>query len=237
MKTKTIISIIALCAFIVSCTNKQQQFLLETNLNEKLSVIGESNTVTNIKISSMQIAKGHASLKEHGLQLTLQMSQLAKNQEYLNFCSYSKDVNKIVTDISKCKYDIPKKVFSVGHLQASLKMSSNSNPVIIERQTMSLPSQLNASSGSASLAAASLLASEDAFFNEMNLKEPVIYLYLYESGWQSMVIFRPIRDGIVLANSYFVHHNMLNEIRNSDDVKLFFNKILRLDKVYVQEYK
>lgn len=71
----------------------------------------------------------------------------------------------------------------------------------------------------------------------MSLKESVIYLYHYEGGWQSMVIFRPTRDSIVQANSYFVHHSMLNNIKNSSDVKSFFREVLKMDKVYVQECK
>lgn len=237
MKSKTIIFILAHCAFIMSCTNKQQQFQPETIQDKELPIIGGNDTITNIKISSMQTAKGQTSLKEHGIKLTLQMSQLANNQEYLNLCSNSKDVNKIVADISRCKYNTPEKVFCVSHLQSSLKISANSNPEIFERLIRTIPSQLNALSGSTVLAATSLLVSEDAFFYEMSLKDPVIYLYHYKEGWQSMVIFRPIRDGIVQANSCFVHHSALNDIKNSSDVKLFFSKMLKMDKVYVQECK
>lgn len=237
MKSRTIILIIAYCAFIMGCTSKQQQFKPETIQDKELPVIGGDDTVTNIKTSSMQTVKGQTLLKEHGIQLTLQMSQLANNQEYLNLCSNSKEVNKIVADISQCKYDIPEKVFCVSHLQSSLNMSDNLNPVIIERLVRAIPSQLNALSGSASLAASSLLVSEDAFFYEMSLKEPVIYLYHYKEDWQSMVIFLPIRDDIILANSYFVHHSMLNDIKNSSDVKSFFREVLKMDKVCVQECK
>lgn len=238
MKSRMIILIIALCAFVMCCTNKQHHFQPDATLGEELPIIGGNDTVTNIKISSMQIAKGNnITLKEHGIQLIQQMSQLANNQEYIKLCSNSKDVNMIVADISQCKYDIPEKVFCVSHLQLSLKMSVNSNPVIVEKLIRSIPSQLNALSGSASLAATSLLASEDAFFYEMNLKEPIIYLYYYEGSWQSMVIFRPVKSGIVQANSYFVHHSMLNNIKNSNDVKSFFSKVLEMDEVYVQECK
>ena len=237
MKSIILVLTITICISVVSCTNNHKQFQPETTQYKELPVIGGKDTIANIKISSMQTAKGQTSLKEHGVQLTLQMSQLANNQEYLNLCSNSKDVNKVVSDISQCKFNIPEKVFCISHLQSSLKMSAKSCPEIFEKLIRSIPSQLNALSGSALLAATSLLVSEDAFIYEMSLKEPVIYLYHYKGDWQSMVIFRPIHDGIVLANSYFVHHSMLNEIKNSSDVKSFFSDVLRMDKVYVQECK
>ncbi len=224
---RTIILFVMLSgAVCLSCTNKRQQFQPEATPDKKLAIIGGNDTVTNIKVSSMP------TLKEYGLRLTQQMRKLANDQEYLKFCSHSKDVNKIVADIAQYQYDSPEKVFVVSHL-----IADNSNPSINDRLVRSIPSQLNALSGANSLAAASLLVTEDAFFYKMNLKEPVIYLYLYEKDWQCMVIFRPVREGIVQANSCFVHHDKLNEIENADDVKSFFCEVLQMDKVEVQECK
>ena len=203
---KTIILFAILSSVVcLSCTNKRQQAQPEATPDKELAIIGSSDTVTNIKVSST------STLKEHGLQLTQQMRQLANDQEYLNFCSHSRDVNKIVAD--------------------------SSNPSINDRKVRSIPSQLNALSGATTLAAASLFVADDAFFYGMNLKAPTIYLYLYDGDWQSMVIFRPVREGIVQANSYFVHHGMLNDIKDTDDVKSFFSEVLEIDSINVQECK
>lgn len=164
MKSIIIVLTITFCVSVVSCINNHKQFQPETTQYKDLLVIGGNDTITNIKISSMQTAKEQTSLKEHGIRLTLQMSQLANNQEYLNLCSNSKDVNKVVSDISQCKFNIPEKVFCISHLQSSLKVSANSCPEIFEKLIRSIPAQLNALSGSALLAATSLLVSEDAFF-------------------------------------------------------------------------
>ena len=224
---KTIILFAILSSVVcLSCTNKRQQAQPEATPDKELAIIGGSDTVTNIKVSST------STLKEHGLQLTQQMRQLANDQEYLNFCSHSKDVNKIVADIAQYQYDSPEKVFSVSHL-----IADSSNPSINDRKVRSIPSQLNALSGAAALAAASLFVADDAFFYGMDLKDPTIYLYLYDGDWQSMVIFRPVREGIVQANSYFVHHGMLNDIKDTDDVKSFFSEVLEIDSINVQECK
>lgn len=224
---RTIILFVILSSVVcLSCTNKRQQAQPEATPDKELAIIGGSDTVTNIKVSST------STLKEHGLQLTQQMRQLANDQEYLNFCSHSKDVNKIVADIAQYQYDSPEKVFSVSHL-----IADSSNPSINDRKVRSIPSQLNALSGAAALAAASLFVADDAFFYGMNLKAPTIYLYLYDGDWQSMVIFRPVREGIVQANSYFVHHSMLNDIKDTDDVKSFFSEVLEIDSTNVQECK
>lgn len=102
MKSIIFVLTITFCVSVVSCTNNHKQFQPETTQYKDLLVIGRNDTITNIKISSMQTAKEQTSLKEHGIRLTLQMSQLANNQEYLNLCSNSKDVNKVVSDISQC---------------------------------------------------------------------------------------------------------------------------------------
>ena len=208
----------------LSCIQKQQ-FKPEETSGKEVAIIGGNDTVAKINISSMQ------TLKEHGLQLTQQMKQLANDHEFLNFCSHSKEVNKIVAYIAQHQYEVPKKVFSLSRIH------SHSNSSINDRLIKSIPSQLNALSGTASLAATSLLVAEDAFFYGLNLKEPVIYLYLYDRDWQNMVIFRPAQDGIVQANSYFVRHDMLNNIKNIDDMKSFFSEILKMDRVEIQECK
>lgn len=111
---KTIILFAILSSVVcLSCTNKRQQAQPEATPDK----VGSSDTVTNIKVSST------STLKEHGLQLTQQMRQLANDQEYLNFCSHSRDVNKIVADIAQYQYDSPEKVFSVRHL-----IADSSNP-------------------------------------------------------------------------------------------------------------
>ena len=131
---KTIILFAILSSVVcLSCTNKRQQAQPEATPDKELTIIGSSDTVTNIKVSST------STLKEHGLQLTQQMRQLANDQEYLNFCSHSRDVNKIVADIAQYQYDSPEKVFSVRHL-----IADSSNPSINDRKVRSIPSQLNA---------------------------------------------------------------------------------------------
>lgn len=222
------IVLFALLSSIVclSCIHKQQQAQPKTTSDKGLATIGSSNTTTSIEVRSM------LTLKEHGLQLTQQMKQLANDQEYLNFCSHSKEVNKIIANIAQYQYEVPKKAYFISNL-----IHRNSNSSINDRLIRSIPSQLNALSGAATLAAASLLVADDAFFYGMNMKEPTMYLYLYEGGWQSMVIFRAVREDIVQANSCFVHHSMLNDIKDIDDVKSFFSETLKMDKVNVQECK
>lgn len=153
---KTIILFAILSSVVcLSCTNKRQQAQPEATPDKELAIIGSSDTVTNIKVSST------STLKEHGLQLTQQMRQLANDQEYLNFCSHSRDVNKIVADIAQYQYDSPEKVFSVRHL-----IADSSNPSINDRKVRSIPSQLNALSGATTLAAASLFVAMMRSFME-----------------------------------------------------------------------
>lgn len=226
-----ILFILLSIAISLSCTNKQQILSPITPCKE-LNTTCKTNTTKCIK-SSIKTTKRKISLKEHGILLTQQMGKLANDQEYIKICSHAKDVNNIVANIAKHKYDVPKKIFSIN--QISFKSVDNS--LIIDKLLRSIPLKINSLNGSTLLAATSLLVTEDAFFYKMRPQEPVIYLYLYEGDWHSMVIFRPVRDNIVQAYSYFVHHKMLNESKEKDDIKSFYSKILKIEGVNIIEYK
>ena len=97
-----------------------------------------------------------------------------------------------------------------------------------------IPSLINAQSGSTTLAATSLFVTEDVFLHN-NLKESTIYLYIYEGDCSSMVLFQPHKDHIVQAYACFVIHPLLKTIHSVDDVKRFFKETIQLEGIMVQE--
>lgn len=223
MKTRTIILTIVLCAFIVvSCTNKQKQ---------QNAIMGSTDSITSIVI------KDKIFLYEKGLQLTLQMQQLANDKKYIEYCSHSKGINEKIEDIARQKYNLPKKVFAITDLQKNVKIQTQSNdikPLIFDRLLRSIPSQLNAQSGTNTLAATSMLLAEDVFHYQ-GLKNYILYLFLYNGNYHSMVLYCPAKDDIVRAYSYFVEHTLLNNVETINDVKDFFAKTLNLEDVKVLE--
>lgn len=219
------------------CSNTHLQFQSGTLSHKELRIIGGSDTITNINIYSPDTLMNQFSLKEHGIHLTLQMAQLANDREYINFCSHSENVNKIIADIAQYKYDKPKHIFSINHLLPSLNIPENLNPLITDKLIKTIPSRLNALNNSSLLAATSLLCAESVFHYKHDLTEPIIYLFIYDCNWQSMVIFRPAQADIIQANSYFVYHKNLKNLKNDNDVQSVFSKVLKMKGVNVIECK
>ena len=80
----------------------------------------------------------------------------------------------------------------------------------------------------------SLLFAEDAFLYH-GLKEYTLYLYLYDGSYQSLVLYRPAKQHIVLANASIVAHERLKGLTTPADVRQFFADVLDMPEVEVQE--
>lgn len=182
--------------------------------------------------------KPHDNLEEKGRLLILQMQRLADNKSYIEYSSHSKEINKTIEDMAQQKYDEPRKIFIIDHLRIdnllNLNQQKETKELISNRYLKAIPTLLNSQIGSNQLAATSLVTVEDVFHYE-GLKEYTLYLYLYKGKYHSIVLFRPAKEDIVLANAYFVSHPLLNNIKSTDEVAVFFKKALNISEVHVTE--
>lgn len=220
---------LTLCALLLclgmGCTQRQK---------EAIGIIGGADGPTAI-----YVAEDSAFLASQGLRLTQQMRQLANDSGYVAHAVHAGKIKALVEDIGKQEYSKPRKVFRITHLhmnmaKALLSQSGATKPLILDRIVRSIPSLLNAQGGADHLAATSLLFAEDAFLYH-GLKEYTLYLYLYDGNYQSMVLYRPAKQHIVLANASIVAHEKLRGLTTPADVKQFFAEVLDMPEVEVQE--
>lgn len=175
-------------------------------------------------------------LQEKGLELTCQMHCLANNEAYIKYCSHSDEINKLAAHIGRTDYSVPKKIFAISHLKSiqNFETDSTIRTLLADKMVRTIPSLINAQSGSTTLAATTLFVTEDVFLHN-SLKESTIYLYVYEGDCSSMVLFQPHKDHIVQAHACFVIHSLLKTIQSADDVKRFFKETIQLEGIMVQE--
>lgn len=194
------------------------------------TVIGGADQPTAIFVTE------HLTLQEKGLELTCQMHRLANNETYIKYCSHSDEINKLAAHIARTDYSVPRKIFAISHLKSiqDFEADSTIRTLLADKMARTIPSLINAQSGSTTLAATSLFVTEDVFLHN-SLKESTIYLYIYEGDCSSMVLFQPHKDQIVQAYACFVIHPLLKTIHSADDVKRFFKETIQLEGIMVQE--
>lgn len=194
------------------------------------TIIGGADQPTAIFVAD------HLTLQEKGLELTRQMHRLANNEAYIKYCSHSDEINKQAAHIARTDYSVPRKIFAISHLKSiqDFETDSTIRALLADKMVRTIPSLINAQSGSTTLAATSLFVTEDVFLHN-NLKESTIYLYIYEGDCSSMILFQPHKDHIVQAYACFVIHPLLKTIHSADDVKRFFKETIQLEGIMVQE--
>lgn len=194
------------------------------------TIIGGADQPTAIFITDPLTLQGK------GLELTCQMHRLANNETYIKYCSHSDEINKLAAHIGRTDYSVPKKIFAISHLKSiqNFETDITIRTLLADKMIRTIPSLINAQSGSTTLAATSLFVTEDVFLHN-NLKESTIYLYVYEGDCSSMVLFQPRKDHIVQAHACFVIHPLLKAIHSADDVKRFFKETIQLEGIMVQE--
>lgn len=214
----------------LSCARQHIPQAQQNPARKNTRIIGGADSKTSISVADS------LSLEQKGLALTQQMHRLASDEAYIKYCSHSEEINKQTTDIARTDFSAPQKIFAISHLDSirNLVPSGTSRTLLTNRMLRSIPSQINAQSGSAVLATSSLLTTEDVFLYR-GLTESTLYLYIYEGDCCSMVLFQPYKDHIVQANASFVIHPLLKTIQSADDVKHFFKETIQLEGITVKE--
>lgn len=189
--------------------------------------------------SDRYVRNSYLSLNERGLQLTQKMKCLADDRNYVAYGASSKELGKTVADVARYDYEKPRKVFVIDSLNVIARSipelsDDRMRPMITEKLLLSVPMQINGKAGAKTLAALSLLFAEDAFLCN-GLEQHTWYLYLFDGGYHGMVLFRPYKDHIVVADSYFVTHPLLDSAETIADVKRFFHEVLGIDGMRVSE--
>lgn len=170
------------------------------------------------------------SLYAQGLEVVRLMSEMIQTEECVDVLTESNDIKSIVRDLSTGDYSAPKAVYAISvtddNLAAMAELDGLGNAsdglksFLIQKVLGSLMVQINARSGVANLAAASVCTVEKTFVDE-NATQDVIYLYTYENAVPVAVTFIVGEDHAVSASGVFVMYDVL-PFGSADEIKSFF---------------
>lgn len=159
---------------------------------------------------------GNNSLYAQGLEIVQLMSEMARNEEYLEgYGWYISDFDE-TNAIASADYSIPSAVYSISipdtnHIFAAMAGSSNLldeasdelKALLAHRILSSLIVNINGHGSDGALVVATVLTAEKNFVNK-NVTNDVIYLYTFKDAYPIAVIFNVGEDHAISATGQFV---------------------------------
>ena len=158
--------------------------------------------------------KEQFSLYEQGLEVVALMDEMADSQSYVQMFTGNTQISEVIQSNTNGDYSEPLEVYEVvlhnenfqgllGNDETQASMSDELKEIISKKVNASVITQLNAHGGSENLAASAICTAEISFVNS-EVKEDVIYIYVYENTAPVAVIFLQEGNDIVSANGTFM---------------------------------
>lgn len=199
------------------------------------SIIGEGDGPTAI-----YIAEQPDFLLRKGLDLIHEMHDLANDSNYVRYVTTHTEITQRIREFASGNYQSDYKVFAIDNLKPFTdyltRMAPGLDAKLYERLYRSIPTLINAQSGSTAIAATSLLTGEDVFHSDQP-EAPCIYLYLFDKGINCLVLFIPQSEKIVQAYASWIINRQLGQVKNDDDVKTFFKEVLNIPDIAIEQLK
>lgn len=180
----------------------------------------------------------------NGLALINKIDLLAETKSYVNSLSVSEELNTIISAIGEASYNTPKVIYkSVIPEEAASKalsysetsdVSTEVRKIIENKYIASIPSQINASSGSSMLAATSIVSLSESSLEE-DITEPIVYVYIYDNDYSAIVTVIPGKDGSVSSSAGFVKTELLKDISSANELSAFFEGSLSIKGLSFRE--
>ena len=146
------------------------------------------------------------SLYTQGLDVANLVVQAAQSEAYLDQVSVSSPLREIVKNAVQGDYSSPKAVYELRFSSRPVETDTLPEPLakaFRQRLLPTLVSQLNATAGAETLAAASVCTMGKTFVAS-NVTQDTLYLYQYETGCPIAVNFTPGEGGAVSASGCFL---------------------------------
>ncbi len=226
MKMKRYLAVFAACAVVFSgcgssgTAGPQDEAATEADTKTDTGTDAETDTET---------ATEKPSLYERGLRMIERMDTMAGSDTYIGAMTSSSEVLDILDAINSGDYTKPKAVFEVKitdpeTLEIALayggsidKLPEELKPEFRHRLVAAVPSMMSSFNGASSLAAISLIRSEDFFLDE-EVEGEILYLYIYDGSYGASVLFSARGEGIVSAAGQFICNNGLEKILGEEDL-------------------
>lgn len=175
--------------------------------------------------------KEQVSLYEQGLEVVALMDEMADSQSYVQMFTGNTQISELIQSNTNGDYSKPQVVYEVmlqkDNYQGLLEneetqttMSDELKGIISKKVNASVITQLNAYGGSENLAASTICTAGISFVNN-EVKEDVIYIYVYENTAPVAVIFLKEGNDIVSANGTFMFGEELANLTKESISQLF----------------
>ncbi len=177
------------------------------------------------------VEKEQASLYEQGLKVVALMEEMAGNQSYVQIFTGNTQISEVIQKNTNGDYSEPLMVYEVvlqkdncqeffGNADTQITMSEKLKGIISKKICASIVTQLNAYGGSENLAASTICTAGISFVNS-EVKENVIYIYVYEKTAPVAVMFLQEGNDIVSANGTFMFGEEYTNLTEDNILQLF----------------
>ena len=185
--------------------------------------------------------KEQVSLYERGLEVVDLLDEMADSQSYVQMFTGNTQISEVIQSNTNGDYSKPQTVYEVvlqkdnyqGLLEnedTQIAMSDELERIMEKKVNASLITQMNAYGGSENLAA-STICTTDIFFVNSEIKEDVIYIYVYENTAPVAITFLQEGNDIVSANGTFMFGEELINLTEETILQLFEGTYVTVQKV------
>ena len=185
--------------------------------------------------------KEQLSLYEQGLEAVALMDEMADSQSYVQMFTGNTKISELIQSNTKGDYSKPQAVYEVvlqkdnyqgliGNEDTQTTMSDELERIMEKKVNASLTTQINAYSGSENLAASTICTVGISFVNN-EVKEDVIYIYVYENTAPVAITFLQEGNDIVSANGTFMFGEELMNLTEESILQLFEGTYVTVQKV------
>ena len=185
--------------------------------------------------------KEQLSLYEQGLEVVALMDEMADSQSYVQMFTGNTKISELIQSNTKGDYSKPQAVYEVvlqkdnyqgllGNEDTQIAMSDELERIMEKKVNASLTTQINAYSGSENLAASTICTVGISFVNN-EVKEDVIYIYVYENTAPVAITFLQEGNDIVSANGTFMFGEELMNLTEESILQLFEGTYVTVQKV------
>ena len=175
--------------------------------------------------------KEQVSLYEQGMEVVALMDEMTDNQSYVQMFTGNTQISELIQSNTNGDYSKPQAVYEVvlqkdnyqgllGNEATQTTMSDELKRIISKKVKASVITQLNAYGGSENLAASTICTAGISFVNS-DVKEDIIYIYVYENTAPVAVIFLQEGNDIVSANGTFLFGEELTNLTEESISQLF----------------
>ena len=158
--------------------------------------------------------KEQVSIYEQGLEVVALMDEMVDSQSYVQMFTGNMQISEVIQSNTSGDYSEPLVVYEVvlqndnflgllGNDETQESMSDELKEIINKKINASVITQLNAYGGSENLAASTICTAGISFVNN-EVKEDIIYIYVYENTAPVAVMFLQEGNDIVSANGTFM---------------------------------